>query len=83
MLLPTKGVSTERALMTVGSALLEALHTPKSVSALWERYQERERKEGRGERVTFDWFSLALTSLFAINVVEWTPTGHLRRKSVH
>lgn len=82
MLLPTKGVSAQRALMTVGSDLLEALQTPKSVSSLWENYKERERI-GATDHVTFDWFSLALASLFAIEVVEWTPSGHLRRANVH
>lgn len=83
MLLPTRGVSAERALMTVGSDLLEALQTPKSVSSLWEHYKEQERASGSTDHITFDWFSLALASLFAIEVVEWTPSGHLRRVNVH
>lgn len=83
MLLPTKGVSRERALMTVGSDLLEALQTPKSVSSLWEHYKARQTASGTTDHITFDWFSLALASLFAIDVVEWTPSGHLRRADVH
>ena len=82
MLLPTKGVSAERALMTVGSELLELLRTPKSVSALWEQYSARVN-EPNNDRITFDWFSLALASLFAINLVQWTAAGHLRRANVH
>lgn len=82
MLLPTKGVSAERALITVGSELLEALDTPKSVSALWEQYTARDQKQGSTDHITFDWFSLAVASLFAINLVEWAPSGHLRRASV-
>lgn len=81
MLLPTKGVSAERALLTVGSDLLEALQTPKSVSSLWEHYKVR--ASGATDHITFDWFSLALAALYAIEVVEWTPAGHLRRTSVH
>jgi hypothetical protein len=83
MLLPTKGVSADRALVTVGSDILEGLQTPKSVSSLWEQYRDRGRASGSTEHVTFDWFSLALASLFAIEVVEWTPSGHLRRVNVH
>jgi len=83
MLLPTKGVSTDRALMTVGSELLELLRTPKSVSALWEQYSSRADTDNDGDRITFDWFSLALASLFAIDLVQWTAAGHLRRASVH
>jgi hypothetical protein len=83
MLLPTKGVSAERALITVGSALLEGLQTPQSVSSLWEHYKQHEREAGTPDHVSFDWFSLALSSLFAMNLVEWNPSGHLRRAHVH
>lgn len=83
MLLPTKGVSAERALITVGANLLEVLQTPKSVSALWEQYAARENEKGRSDYVTFDWFSLGVASLFAVNLVEWTQSGHLRRSRVH
>lgn len=82
MLLPTKGVSAERAIITVGAEVLEQLKTPKSVSALWDRYRGCERAGGNSDHITFDWFSLALASLFAINLVEWTPSGHLRRVHV-
>lgn len=82
MLLPTRGVSVDRALMTVGSDLLEVLQTPRSVSSLWETYVSRQRSAG-GDSITFDWFSLALASLFAVNLVEWSPSGHLRKTSVH
>lgn len=82
MLLPTKGVSAERALITVGSGILAALQTPKSVSSLWESYKRHEREVDTSDHVTFDWFSLAVTSLYAINLVEWTPSGHLRSSSV-
>jgi hypothetical protein len=83
MLLPTKGVSAERALVTVGSELLEGLETPTSVSGLWEQYSDKERAQATHDRITFDWFSLALAALFAMNLVEWTSAGHLRRSDVH
>lgn len=82
MLLPTKGVSAERAIITVGAEVLEQLQTPKSVTALWEQYSALERQGGSSDRITFDWFSLALAYLFAINLVEWTPSGHLRKAHV-
>lgn len=82
MLLPTRGVSAERALLTVGSDLLDVLQTPRSVSSLWESFQRRDSETG-GETITFDWFSLALATLFAANLIEWSPSGHLRRSGVH
>lgn len=83
MLLPTKGVSADRALVTVGSELLAELQEPMSVSALWEQYSTRERPSNGRDRITFDWFSLALAALFAMNLVEWSAAGHLRRANVH
>lgn len=83
MLLPTKGVSAERALMTIGSELLEILETPRSISSLWEQYKTQQGGSGVLDHVTFDWFSLALSSLFAINLVEWSSSGFLRRADVH
>lgn len=78
MLLPTKGISAERALLTLGSDLLSLLDRPASVSVLWDSFAN-EKKKGR-ERTTFDWFSLALAALFAMGLVEWTASGQLKRR---
>jgi hypothetical protein len=78
MLLPTKGVSPERALLTLGSEILEDLRDPTSVSGLWERYNARQRAAGRPRRVTFDWFSLALAALYAMKLVDVSDDGYLR-----
>jgi hypothetical protein len=81
MLLPTKGVSAERALITLGAEILPLLDRPTSVSGLWERFATIHNGHAR-ERVTFDWFSLSLTALYAMGVVDWTADGHLERHSV-
>lgn len=47
MLLPTKGVSSDRALMTIGAEILDELRDPLSVSALWGRFTVRERSSSR------------------------------------
>ncbi|MFE0577788.1 ABC-three component system middle component 6 [Streptomyces sp. NPDC058874] len=83
MLLPTKGVSSERALMTIGSEILEDLRAPMSVSALWERYNARQATESRVQRITFDWFSLALAALYAMKVVDVSDDGYIRTARVH
>lgn len=82
MLLPTKGVSSDRALITIGSDLLEELRDPMSVSALWERFNVRERSTSRGSRVTFDWFTLALSALYAMNLIDTSSDGLVRRNHV-
>ncbi|WP_410876382.1 ABC-three component system middle component 6 [Nocardia sp. A7] len=82
MLLPTKGVSADRALITIGADLLEELRDPLSVSALWERYSNRQRSTNKAGRITFDWFSLSLTALYAMRLIETSPDGYLRRAHV-
>ncbi|WP_373462228.1 ABC-three component system middle component 6 [Arthrobacter oryzae] len=82
MLLPTKGISYERALLTVGADILEVLATPASVSALWERFTSLPSRKSSHERITFDWFALALAMLFAIRSIEQNEDGRLRRRIV-
>lgn len=81
MLLPTKGVSSERALMTIGSEILEELRDPMSVSALWERFSSREPSP-HVHRITFDWFTLALSALYAMRLVDASDNGFIRRAHV-
>ena len=38
MLLPTKGINPERALLVVGADLLHLLDSPATISGLWERF---------------------------------------------
>lgn len=79
MLLPTKGVSADRALITIGADLLEELRDPLSISALWERYSERQRSKKNAGRITFDWFSLSLAALYTMGLIDTSPDGYLRR----
>lgn len=82
MLLPTKGVSSDRALMTIGSEILGELRDPLPVSALWERFTAREHSSTRGHRITFDWFTLALAALYAMGLIDTSDDGFIRRAHV-
>lgn len=82
MLLPTKGVSADRALLTIGSEILEELKAPMSVTALWEKYRRRAQESPSSHRVTFDWFSLALAFLYTARLVDSSDDGYLRRADV-
>jgi hypothetical protein len=82
MLLPTKGVSSERALLTVGAEILEELRDPLSVSALWERFNAREHSASSPHRMTFDWFTLALSALYAMRLVDTVGDGFIGRAHV-
>lgn len=82
MLLPTKGISPQRALLTVGADLLALLDSPTTVSGLWERYSQKTRSTDRREKITFDWFALALSMLFALHAVDWNGSAQLVRHHV-
>jgi hypothetical protein len=65
MILPTKHLPQERALLTVGAVLLAQLERPITVSALWQRING-----AVSPAPTFDWFVLALDLLHALGAVE-------------
>lgn len=81
MLLPTKGTSAERALLSVGAEALAVLRTPAAPTLAWDRFQAKRAKQSPPprDRVTFDWFVLALSALYAIGLVDQDGDGLLRR----
>lgn len=82
MLLPTKGVSSDRALITIGAEILDELHDPSSVSTLWERFSVRERSASKERRIMFDWFALALSTLYTMNLIDTSADRFIRRVHV-
>ena len=79
MLLPTKGIDVDRALLSVGGTLISLLETPTTVSGLWERFRQHARRTGRHSRVAFDWFAVALSLLFTLQVIRWNDNQVLER----
>ncbi|MCA3018777.1 MAG: hypothetical protein INF90_07450 [Roseomonas sp.] len=67
MILPAKHLKQDRALLGVGSEILAALTGEYTVSELWEAVQQR-RLQTVGP-LSFDWFVLALSFLYAIDAV--------------
>lgn len=63
MILPSKHISQEKALLTIGAELLKVLNRPKTVSTVWEQI----RLSGS---LSYDWFVLALDLLYTIDAVE-------------
>lgn len=82
MILPTKGIEPERALLTVGADVLSLLDSPATVSALWERFSQWADKQSLSSKVTFDWFALALSWLYAIGGIAWDSSGRLVKGNV-
>lgn len=71
MILPSKHLPQDRALLTVGAQLLTFLVRPKTVSSLWEELSRHD--VGLAEtprRITYDWFLLALDLLYVLGAIE-------------
>jgi len=81
MILPSKHISQEKALLTVGSELLKRLDKPKTISSIWEDFrQSASETQIDATRLSYDWFVLALDLLYAIDAVE-IHEGLLKRKT--
>lgn len=75
MILPTKGVSPARALVSVGADILRLLTEAKTVSRLWDDFRKASTTT---PDVSFDWFVLSLDLLFLFGAVEF-DRGRVRR----
>ncbi|MCG9078096.1 ABC-three component system middle component 6 [Laribacter hongkongensis] len=72
MILPSKHLPQDRALLTVGAHVLTFLVHPKTVSALWEELNRPDSSltAAMPRRITYDWFLLALDLLYALGTIE-------------
>jgi hypothetical protein len=68
MILPGKHLRGDRALLGVGGEVLAQLNEPKTVSELWER--TRQGRASGSSPITFDWFILSLSFLYAIAAID-------------
>lgn len=71
MIQPTKGISAERALLTVGAQVIQQLDQPTTVSAVWHSFKESRRKAGYQANISYWWFVLALDMLHALDVLDY------------
>lgn len=71
MILPSKHLQQDRALLTVGAHVLTFLVRPKTVSALWDELSRHDTSVAAMPRkITYDWFLLALDLLYAMGTIE-------------
>lgn len=81
MILPTKHLSQDRALLTVGARLLARLTRSKTVSALWEEIsQPSTAEDGKKPALRYDVYVLTLDLLFLMGTIELRD-GLLKRKT--
>lgn len=78
MILPTKHIRPDRALLSIGGELLVLLREPVTVSHLWDNIRFRRDTSSSSAPVNYDWFVLALDLLFMIGAVE-LERGLLRK----
>ncbi len=77
MLMPTKHIKTENALIGIGAEVLELLERDKTVSTLFRELQNR-RRDNDLATVYFDWFLLSLDFLYSIGAVRF-ESGVLKK----
>lgn len=69
MILPTKHVRPDRALIGLGGELLNLLREPMTVSRLWNELRARRSVGSPNAPIDYDWFVLALDFLFMVGAV--------------
>ena len=70
MILPTKRLGVDRALLTVGGEIIRLLNEPKTVSRIWEELKRVRIAQGKRHSLSYDWFVLALDLLYAIGAIQ-------------
>ncbi|MBI2803125.1 MAG: hypothetical protein HYX63_23140 [Gammaproteobacteria bacterium] len=70
MILPSKHLPHDRALLTVGASILRHLSHPVTVSALWEEIPRAPSVHKTQSPLRYDGFVLALDLLFLIGAIE-------------
>lgn len=80
MILPTKHVRPDRALIGVGAEVLEILKRPTTMSMLWDEIRGRRTLLTPNAPIDYQWFVLSLDLLYVIGAVE-LERGLVRRAS--
>lgn len=71
MILPSKHLPQDRALLTVGAYVLTFLARPRTVSSLWEELNRHDTSlTVIPRKITYDWFLLSLDLLYTFGIIE-------------
>ncbi|WP_376770007.1 ABC-three component system middle component 6 [Actinomadura luteofluorescens] len=79
VILPTKGIGADRALLTIGARIIEELDEAATVSGIWYLVRHGKSEDRDAPPLTFDWFVLALDLLYATGAIQHGPANTLRR----
>lgn len=75
MILPTKSIASDRALLSVAGLVYAKISEPSTVSGLWDEI----RRENAQRPLGYTWFLLALDLLYMLDLVWFDQDGLLRR----
>ncbi|GLZ09645.1 hypothetical protein Acsp03_71110 [Actinomadura sp. NBRC 104412] len=78
MIVPTKGVAPQRALLAVGAQIILATGAqPVTIDQAWRRLLAWREDNRHTAPVPFWWFALALDVLYAMDLVDLDPRNEL------
>ena len=69
MILPNKHLRPDRSILGIGGEILEVLEHDQTISELWHHVQKR--RDEAMKPLSFDWFILSLSFLFARGAVSF------------
>lgn len=78
MIIPTKGISPQRALLSISAQIIQVLDRPLTVTETWNLIHKWRHDHNAKEPISFIWFSYALDLLFACGNIYYDE-GLLRR----
>jgi hypothetical protein len=78
MILPTKHVRPDRALIGVGAEVLEILKRPMTMSRLWDEVRGLRSLHTPSAPIDYQWFVLSLDLLYTVGAVDF-DRGLVRR----
>jgi hypothetical protein len=77
LILPTKNISPDRALLTLAGKVFRVLSTPRTVSGIWDEF----RMQQEARPVSYAFFILAIDLLFLMKLVSLGDDGLIRRRA--
>ena len=77
MILPTKNISSDRALLTLAGKVFDVLSSPRTVSGVWDEF----RMQQEARPVSYAFFILAIDLLFLMKLISLGDDGLLRRRA--
>ena len=82
MILPSKHLKPDRALLTIGGEILAVMDETTTVSTVWEDVRVLRQKRKATSPLPFDWFLMALTLLYAINAIDMRGNILIKRAAL-